>query len=46
MAYGCGTLRRTGLPDWLFVALGLGLVVYGGVNAAAVRGGAWFTQEG
>ncbi len=39
-------LRWTGSLDWLFVAMGLGLVVYGGVNAAAIRGGAWFTREG
>ena len=35
-------LQLTGSLTGLFLALGLGLVVYGCINAAAVRGGAWF----
>ena len=39
-------LQLTGSLTGLFIALGLGLVVYGAVNAAAIRGGAWFQREG
>ena len=46
VAVGGGWLAMqwTGSLTGLFVALGLGLVCYGGVNAAAIRGGAWFRR--
>ena len=42
VAGGWLLLQLTGSLTGLFLALGLGLVVYGAVNAAAIRGGAWF----
>ena len=35
-------LRWTGELSYMFGALGLGLAVYGLINAAAVKSGAWF----
>jgi Na+-driven multidrug efflux pump len=35
-------LRLTGRLPYMFLALGLGLAVYGLINAAAVKSGAWF----
>ena len=34
-------LRATGSLGWLFAALGLGFVAYGGIVAASIAGGAW-----
>jgi putative MATE family efflux protein len=41
---GWVALRATGSLTWLFVALGVGLVLYGCTLAAAVRGGVWFRR--
>jgi len=38
-------LRLTGSVNWLFAALGLGLIVYGVVLTVAVTSGAWFGRE-
>ncbi|MEJ1978536.1 MAG: MATE family efflux transporter [Acetobacteraceae bacterium] len=40
---GWVALRLTGSLSWLFVALAVGLLLYAGTIAAAIRGGAWFT---
>jgi Na+-driven multidrug efflux pump len=37
-------LRWTGELPYIFLALGLGLAIYGLVNAAAVKAGAWFPR--
>ncbi len=37
-------LSATGSLTGLYAALGAGLVLYGVVNAAAIRGGAWFRR--
>jgi MATE family, multidrug efflux pump len=37
-------LRWTGELSHMFVALGVGLAVYGLIIAAAVKSGAWFTR--
>jgi hypothetical protein len=37
-------LRWTGKLSPMFLTLGLGLAVYGLINAAAVKSGAWFTK--
>ena len=37
-------LRWTGELSYMFVALGVGLAVYGLINAAAVKSGAWFAR--
>ena len=41
---GWAVLRLTGSLDWLFAALGLALVIYGGVLVAAIASGAWFRR--
>jgi putative MATE family efflux protein len=38
-------LRWTGELSYMFVALGVGLAVYGLINAAAVKSGVWFTSS-
>jgi putative MATE family efflux protein len=45
LAVGGGwiALRLTGSLGWLFAALAVALVCYGGTLAAAVAGGVWFT---
>ena len=43
---GWVALRATGSLAWLFVALGVGLVLYGCTLVAAVRGGVWFRRVG
>jgi len=37
--------RLTGSLTWLFVALALGLVAYGGILSAAIGSGAWFGRQ-
>jgi hypothetical protein len=37
-------LRWTGELSYMFIALGVGLAVYGLINAAAVKSGAWFAR--
>ena len=37
-------LQLTGSLGWMFAALAAGLVLYGGVLAAAIRAGAWFER--
>jgi hypothetical protein len=38
-------LHLTGSLNWLFVALGLGLIVYGIVLTVAISSGAWFSRS-
>jgi Na+-driven multidrug efflux pump len=37
-------LRLTGSLTWLFIALAIALVVYGGLIATAVASGVWFKK--
>ena len=38
-------LRATGSSAWLFLALSLALVAYGGMLSTAVASGAWFSRR-
>jgi hypothetical protein len=38
-------LHLTGSLNWLFAALGLGLIVYGVVLTMAITSGAWFNRN-
>ena len=38
-------LRLTGSLNWLFVALALGLIVYGVALTAAITAGAWLVES-
>src|SRR6266566_1274217 len=42
---GFVALRLTGSLQWLFVALALGLFLYGGVLCVAIASGAWFRNS-
>jgi putative MATE family efflux protein len=47
IAIGAGwlALHLTGSLNWLFVALALGLIVYGVVLTAAITSGTWFSRD-
>jgi putative MATE family efflux protein len=38
-------LRATGSPTWLFLALSLAMIAYGGTLSTAVASGAWFRRR-
>ena len=44
VAGGAIALRATGSLVWLYVALAIGLAVYGATTAGTIAGGAWFRR--